>query len=198
MAGRGARVAMFPMFVHLAGRRCVIVGAGAVAEQKARGLLAAGARVRVVAPEATPYFVRLARVRRICWEGREFRAGDLRGAFLVVAATNSAAVHARVFREARRRGVLCNVVDVPPQCDFYYPAVVRRGPLQIAVSTGGESPALAQRVRRHLENEFSEGFGRWVAQLGRARRRELRSEPEIAKRAARAHAAVERGFEKFL
>ena len=198
MAGRGARVAMFPMFVQLAGQRCVIVGAGAVAEQKVRGLLAAGARVRVIAPEATPYLSRLARSRKISWQRREFRGGDLRGAFLVVAATNSAAVHARVFREARRRGVLCNVVDVPPQCDFYYPAVVRRGRLQIAISTGGESPALAQRVRRHLEDEFSEGFGRWVAQLGRARRRTVKREPDIARRAASAHAAVDRGFGKFL
>ena len=198
MARRGARVPMFPMFVHMAGRRCVVVGAGAVAEQKVRGLLAAGARVRVVAPEATPYIVRLARVRKILWQRREFRSGDLRGAFLAVAATNSADVHERVFREARRRGVLCNVVDVPPQCDFYYPAVVRHGQMQIAISTGGESPALAQRVRRHLENEFSDGFGRWVAQLGRARRRALKSEPEIARRAALAHAAVERGFGKFL
>lgn len=198
MAGRGARVAMFPMFVQLAGQRCVIVGAGAVAEQKVRGLLAAGARVRVIAPEATPYLSRLARSRKISWQRREFRGGDLRGAFLVVAATNSAAVHGRVFREARRRGVLCNVVDVPPQCDFYYPAVVRRGRLQIAISTGGESPALAQRVRRHLEDEFSEGFGRWVAQLGRARRRTVKREPDIARRAASAHAAVDRGFGKFL
>jgi precorrin-2 dehydrogenase/sirohydrochlorin ferrochelatase len=187
---------MFPIFLDLARRRCVVIGAGVVAEQKIRGLLAAGARLRVVAPHATPYIERLARARRIAWQRREFAAGDLDGALLVVAATNSPAAHAKIYREAHRRNILCNVVDVPRECDFYYPAVVRRGSLQIAISTGGQSPALAQRLRRRLESQISPKYSRWVAELGRKRRHEQRREPDITRRAVLAHAAVEKGLAK--
>jgi precorrin-2 dehydrogenase/sirohydrochlorin ferrochelatase len=188
------RPPMFPIFLDLAGRRCVVIGAGAVAEQKIRGLVAAGARLRVIAPHATPYLQRLARWKKISWQRREFAAGDLEGALLVVAATSSPSTHAKIYREARRRKVLCNVVDVPPECDFYYPAIVRRGSLQIAISTGGQSPALAQRLRRHLETELSPHYSRWVAELGRKRRRAQLGEPDITRRAGLAHAAVEEGF----
>lgn len=160
---------LFPMFLKLARRRCVVVGAGQVAEGKIAGLLAAGARVRVVAPQATTAIAAWARERRIIWIQRIFEPADLDRACLVIAATSSVRVHRMVFREARRRGVLCNAVDEPTRCDFYYPAVVRRGDLQIAVSTGGRSPALAQRLRRELEAQFGPEYEAWLDHLGRSR-----------------------------
>jgi precorrin-2 dehydrogenase/sirohydrochlorin ferrochelatase len=160
---------LFPMFLKLEGRRCVLVGAGTVAEGKMSSLLAAGADVLVVAPRATDQIRAASREGRIRWEQRPFATGDLVGAFLVVAATDSPEVHEVVYQEARRHGVLCNVVDEPPRCDFYYPAVVRRGPLQIAISTTGRSPALAQRLRQQLERQFGVEFEDWVEKLGAMR-----------------------------
>lgn len=160
---------LFPMFLKLEGRRCLLVGAGTVAEGKLVSLLAAGADVLVVAPKATDEVRAAARDGKVRWQPREFAPEDLDGIFLVVAATNSWPVHDLVYHEARKRGVLCNVVDEPPRCDFYYPAVVRRGPLQIAISTGGRSPALAQRLRQELERQFGAEFEEWVERLGSAR-----------------------------
>lgn len=160
---------LFPLFMKLAGWRCLVVGAGAVAETKIASLLAAGAVVHVVAPRGTERVAGWARAARISWTRRLFRPGDLRGARLVVAATSSPDAHERIFREARKRRVLCNVVDDPDRCEFYYPAVVRRGDLQIAVSTGGRSPALAQRLRRELDRQFGPAYAQWVDELGRAR-----------------------------
>jgi precorrin-2 dehydrogenase/sirohydrochlorin ferrochelatase len=157
------------MFLKLSRRRCVVVGAGRIAEGKIASLLETGARVRVVAPHATPAIAVWARERRLMWIQRPFEPADLDRAFLVIAATNSAKVHHVVYREARRRGVLCNAVDEPTRCDFYYPAVVRRGDLQIAVSTSGRSPALAQRLRRELEAQFGPEYEAWLAHLGRSR-----------------------------
>ena len=160
---------LFPMFLKLTRRRCLVVGAGKIAEGKIASLLDAGARVRVVAPQATVAIAAWARHRRILWSQRVFEPADLDKAFLVIAATSSVRVHRAVFREARRRGVLCNAVDEPTRCDFYYPAVVRRGDLQIAVSTGGRSPALAQRLRRELEAQFGPEDEAWLDHLGRSR-----------------------------
>ncbi len=164
---------LFPIFLKPAGRRCLVVGAGRVGEAKIKSLLPAGAEVRVVAPHATRTIRSWARAGKIRWEARGFKPSDLDGAFLVVAATSSTRLHERIFRQARRRGVLCNVVDDPARCDFYYPAVVRRGRLQIAISTGGRSPALAQRLRKELERQFGPEYETWVEQLGQARRRLL-------------------------
>ena len=160
---------LFPMFVKLEGRPCLVVGAGTVAEGKIGSLLLAGATVRVVAPQANAAVLEWARTGVIRWEAREFSPLDLDNVFLVIAATSSNEVNESVFREAQRRDVLCNVVDHPQHCDFYYPAVVRRGQLQIAISTAGESPALAQRLRRELEIQFGPEYESWVEQLGKAR-----------------------------
>jgi precorrin-2 dehydrogenase/sirohydrochlorin ferrochelatase len=160
---------MFPLFLKLEKRRCLVVGAGSIAESKIAGLVDSGARVRVVAPEATPQVRAWARARKISWQERVFRPADLLGMFLVVAATPSTALHEKIFRVARRLGVLCNIVDVPRLCDFYYPAVVRRGALQIAVSTTGHSPALAQRLRKELEGTFGVEYEEWLASLAKAR-----------------------------
>jgi precorrin-2 dehydrogenase / sirohydrochlorin ferrochelatase len=167
--------ALFPMFMKLNGRRCLVVGAGTVAEPKISSLLEADAVVKVVAPQATKQVRSLARESRIEWEQREFRETDVENCFLVVSATNSVQVNTAVYREAEARGVLCNAVDDPERCDFFYPAVVRRGPLQIAISTAGYSPALAQRLRRELEEQFGPEYSGWVEQLGRERTR-LRSD----------------------
>jgi len=166
-------MSLFPMFIKLAGRPCLVVGAGGVGTSKIAGLLAAGATVRVVAPEATPEVAEWSRAGRISWEARGFESPDLDATFLAVVATPSRELNARVFEEASRRGILCSVVDDPPHCDFYYPAVVRRGDLQIAVSTSGRSPALAARLRRDLEQQFGPEYEAWVEELGQEREKLL-------------------------
>ncbi len=160
---------LFPIFLKLANRRCLVVGAGRIAEEKIGGLLSAGAEIHVVAPEATPRIRALARKKKLRWDARPFKPADLKGVFLVVAATSSPALHKKIYSEARHRRVLCNVVDDPPHCDFYYGSVVRRGALQIAISTAGKSPALAQRIRKTLEKQFGPEYQDWINALGEAR-----------------------------
>jgi precorrin-2 dehydrogenase/sirohydrochlorin ferrochelatase len=147
-----------------------------VGEPKIAGLLETGARIRVVALEAGPTVHEWAREGNLELELRAFTEDDLAGAFLAIVATNSRVLNERVYHEARRRGVLCNVVDVPDLCDFFYPAVVRRGDLQIAVSTNGQSPSLAQKIRQQLEKQFGLGYAAWVAGLGETRKLILASD----------------------
>ena len=162
-------MSLFPMFLKLEGRRCLVVGAGSVGQPKIRSLLVARAQVRVIAPQASEAVKGWARAGVIQWEAREFQISDLEGVFLVVAATASRDVNEAIFREARRQNILCNVVDDPEHCDFYYPAVVRRGDLQFAISTSGHSPALAQRLRQELEAQFAPEYAGWVEDLGAVR-----------------------------
>lgn len=164
---------LFPIYVKLAGREVLVVGAGAVGESKIGLLLDTGARIRVVALQARDRVRRWAETGEIRLQERRFRAADLKGTFLVIAATSSPSVNEAVFGEARRRGILCNVVDVPQLCDFFYPAVLRRGDLQIAISTAGQSPLLAQRIRQDLERQFVPAYAVWVARLGKMRREVL-------------------------
>ncbi len=164
------------MFLKLEGRQCLVVGAGKVGEPKIGGLLETGARLRVVALDASPTVREWARAGKLDLELRAFSAEDLDGAFLAVVATNSRSLNERVYHEARNRGVLCNVVDVPDLCDFFYPAVVRRGDLQIAISTAGQSPSLAQKIRQQLEKQFGPGYAAWVAELGETRKLILASD----------------------
>jgi precorrin-2 dehydrogenase len=178
---------LFPAFVKLAGRRCLVVGAGRIAEEKIEGLLRAEGNVRVVAPQATRRIRNWARAKKIRWEARRFRSSDLARTFLVVAATSSPALHARIYQRAKHLGVLCNVVDDPEHCDFYYGAVVRRGSLQIAISTGGLSPALAQRIRKQLEQEFDSDYEVWLEEIGATRRRLLKKPASPARRKALLH-----------
>ncbi|MFZ1138852.1 MAG: bifunctional precorrin-2 dehydrogenase/sirohydrochlorin ferrochelatase [Candidatus Sulfotelmatobacter sp.] len=167
---------LFPMFLKLKGRQCLVVGAGKIGEPKIGGLLETSARIRVVALDASPAVREWARAGKIELELRAFSAEDLDGAFLAVVATNSRSLNERVYHAAQRRGVLCNVVDVPDLCDFFYPAIVRRGDLQIAVSTSGQSPSLAQKIRQQLEKQFGPGYGAWVAKLGETRKLILASD----------------------
>jgi len=180
------------MFLKLDGRACVVVGAGTIAVPKIESLLRAGARVTVVAPEALPHAEAWAREGRLAWIAREFVDGDLAGALLVVAATNQKAVNHAVSEAARMRGVLCNSVDDPPDCDFYYPSVVERGDLQIAVSTGGKSPALAQRLREELNSLLAEDAGAWLDALGELRVKALAALPVGEERKQMLHALARR------
>jgi len=166
---------LFPMFAKLDGKRCLVVGAGKVGEPKIGVLIDTGARIHVVTLEASDAVHEWANAGKITLELRPFAAGDLDGRFLTVVATASRALNGSIYREAQRRGVLCNVVDDPEYCDFYYPAVVRRGDLQIAISTNGQSPSLAQQIRQQLEQQFGPGYAEWVTELGETRRLVLAS-----------------------
>jgi precorrin-2 dehydrogenase/sirohydrochlorin ferrochelatase len=189
---------LFPLILKLDGRKCLVIGAGAIGEGKIRGLLETGASVRVVAPKATRGVQRWARAGRIRWFRRAFRDSDMDGCFCVVAATSSKSLNREIFRAARHRRVLCNVVDVPELCDFYYPAVVQRGALQIAISTSGESPALAQRLRKKLEKEFGPEYAEWVRQLGTLRRTlNVSSDDANAKKSKLHSMASENAFRLF-
>jgi precorrin-2 dehydrogenase/sirohydrochlorin ferrochelatase len=189
---------LFPMFLKLEGRRCLVVGAGRVGENKIAGLLGTGAELIVISPRATRRVTGWAATGKLCWHPRRFRPEDLNQMFMVVAATSKLAVNELVFSEARRRGVLCNAVDDPDRCDFFYPAVVRRGPLQIAISTNGQSPALAQRLRHDLEQQFGPAYEPWLNELGQARRALLaRNMDAIERKALLLHLASREAFKSF-
>jgi precorrin-2 dehydrogenase / sirohydrochlorin ferrochelatase len=168
---------LFPVFLKMAGRPCVVVGAGNLAESKIESLQAAHAKVTVIAPEARPRIADLAAAGEIEWRQRKYVEGDMTGYFLVVAATDDPAVNRAVYKEATEKNVLCNAVDDPPFCDFYFPSVVRRGDLQIAISTAGASPALAQRLRKEINAQLPLDAGDWLSDLGNLRREVLQMEP---------------------
>lgn len=170
-------MSLFPIFLKLTGRRCLVVGAGTIAESKIESLQGAEAEVTVVATRAS------ARVREMAFNGevllhlREFVDADLEGQFLAVAGTDVPEVNRAVFAGAERRGILVNAVDDPPYCDYYFPSIVKRGDLQIAISTAGESPALAQQLRKELNEQLPKDVGPWLMELGRLRREVLGMEP---------------------
>jgi precorrin-2 dehydrogenase / sirohydrochlorin ferrochelatase len=162
-------ISLFPMFVKLARRRCLVVGAGKTAEEKIPTLLRCGASVIVVAPGATRTIQGWAGENKIIWEQRRFEFRDLDGVFLVVIATPLKSLNRTVSEQAQQRQILCNVVRDRSLCSFYYPAVVQRGPLQIAISTAGHSGALAQRLRKQFEVQFGPEWESWLRWLGEAR-----------------------------
>jgi precorrin-2 dehydrogenase/sirohydrochlorin ferrochelatase len=168
------------MFVKLEGRPVLVVGAGRVGEPKIGGLLPTGAQVRVVAREASATVREWARAGKVILEERDFVPDDFKDVMLAVVATASPELNALIYRLARTRGIPCNVVDVPEYCDFYYPAVVQRGDLQIAISTSGQSPSLAQKIRKQLEVQFGPEYATWVAELGATRQRILASKLDPA------------------
>jgi len=155
--------------LRLQGRRGLVVGGGEVGLEKVDGLLACGADVTVVAPDLVPELERHAREGSIGWEQRDYRAEDLDGSFLAIAATNDSEVNIRVFEDAEARAMLVNVVDVPPLCNFILPAIVRTGPLAIAISTAGASPALAKRMKREIAEAFGEPYAQLAMILNDAR-----------------------------
>ena len=142
----------YPVYLNLRGRRCVIIGGGTVAEGKIARLLDSGARICVVSPDATAGIRRFVAEGSVQWEERKYRDGDLEGAFIAIAATNVREVNRRIFEEANERGVMLNAVDDPPNCSFIAPSIVQRGPVTLAISTGGVSPALARKLRESLQS----------------------------------------------
>jgi siroheme synthase-like protein len=144
--------------LKLTDRRCLVVGAGSIGLEKIEGLLACDAKVHVIAPAISPAVEELAASGDVELDRREFRSGDLEGHFLAIAATSDTDVNVAVFEEAESRAMLCNVVDVPPLCSFILPAIVRTGPIAIAISTAGSSPALAKRMKREIGDLFGEQY----------------------------------------
>jgi siroheme synthase-like protein len=155
--------------LRLKGRRCVVVGGGEVGLEKVEGLLACDAGVTLVAPHAHPALVELAAEGSIEWVRREYSAADLENSLIAIAATGDTDVNIRVFQDAERRAMLVNVVDVPPLCNFILPAIVRTGPLAVAISTAGASPALAKRMKREIGDLFGEPYATLAVLLNDAR-----------------------------
>ena len=161
----------FAAFLDLRNRRCLVVGGGPVGERKVRSLLECGAGVVLVSPTLTAELARLVSTGRVVHHARTFRRADVRGCMVAVAATGCAATDRAVAAAARQARVLVNAVDRPAACDFILPSVLRRGELQIAVSSGGRSPALAREIRRRLEALFGPEYAELVERTGQARRR---------------------------
>lgn len=177
-----------PVFLRVEGLSCVVVGGGDMAERRVRALLEAHARVTLIAQAPTPALDAMAQAGTIVHRSCDFQSTDLDGAALVYVATDDSAVNARVSAEARRRAIPVNVADAPELCSFIAPAVVRRGPLQIAVSTSGASPAMARRLRAELEARFGPEYSQ-ALEIMRAARRLLRErEPDPQARARRLNA----------
>ena len=185
-------MSLLPIFLKLDGRRCLLVGAGAVALDKIGSLLATGVKLRVVAPMARDEIRELAREGRLEWIERRFEAADLDGNFLVIAATDAPEVNAAVYQGCVARNIPCNSVDDIPNCDFFFGSVVSRGSLQIAISTSGESPAVAQRLRREIDAQLPDDLGPWLAELGALRRDVLETHPRGEARRLLLHELAER------
>lgn len=184
-------MSLLPIFLQLQGRPGLLVGAGHVALDKLGSLLRTGLRLRVIAPDALPEIRKFAAEGRIEWVQRAFEPSDVEGNFLVIAATDEPAVNAAVYQAAVERGVLCNSVDDIPHCDFFFGSVVSRGDLQIAISTSGDSPAVAQRLRREIDEQLPADLGAWLAQLGQLRREVLALHPPGEERKTLLHRLAE-------
>ena len=180
----------YPLFLDLTGRIAVVVGGGTVAERKIRQLLDAGADVRVISPVATRRVKAWHRARRLRWQRRRYRRGDLRGAWLVIAASDDVTVNQRVSDDARRVRIHVNVIDDPKISTAIAPAMFRRGDLVVAISTGGKSPALAQQLRKQLSREFGRDYAAYVKLLGRVRRQIMQRVLHAAKRRRLLHRLV--------
>lgn len=183
---------LLPIFLRLESRPILVVGAGTVALAKIESLRTAGASITVVAPAAVQPIRDLAGSGVLVWHQRTFAPADLDGFFLVIAATNDSSLNGAVYNEALDRNILCNAVDDPPNCDFYFGAVVRRGDLQIAISTAGESPALAQRLRREIDAQLPADLEPWLANIGSLRREVRSATPAGAGRTALLHELAHR------
>jgi uroporphyrin-III C-methyltransferase/precorrin-2 dehydrogenase/sirohydrochlorin ferrochelatase len=185
-------MSLLPIFLKLEDRQCLLVGAGAVALDKIASLLKTGVRLRVVAPEAKAEIRELAAEGKLEWVPRAFEPADLDGNFIVIAATDVPEVNATVYREAVARSIACNSVDDIPNCDFFFGSVVSRGDLQIAISTAGESPAVAQRLRREIDEQLPGDLGPWLAKLGALRREVLATHPRGEERRLLLHELASR------
>lgn len=163
----------YPINLNIEGRPCLVVGGGGVGTRKVQGLLECGARVTLVSPQATATLAELADSGQIVWKRRDYSAADMPGQFLVMGATDDEALNRQVHADALAHGVLCNIADRPALCQFILPAVVRRGDLLLAVSTSGQSPAMAKRLRRQLQAQFGDEYATALDLLGAVRRQLL-------------------------
>lgn len=168
---KGAAVRYYPLFLDIAGRRCVVVGGGSVAERKIERLLACGARVEVVGRRLTPALAGMRGEGTILHRDADYDEAHLRDAFLVIGATDDGEINERIARDARAKGIPVNIVDDPALCNFILPSIVERGDLAIAVSTGGRSPALAKKIRREMEDRYGPEYATLLAILGELRRK---------------------------
>ncbi|MBU0484248.1 MAG: bifunctional precorrin-2 dehydrogenase/sirohydrochlorin ferrochelatase [Proteobacteria bacterium] len=166
----------FPVNLKISGRHCVVIGGGRVAERKAKALLSCGGLITVISPELTSELAALHRAGSLRWIDRHYRSGDLRQAFLVIAATDDPEAQRIIAAEADEYNILLNVADVPKWCNFILPATVSRGDLTVSVSTGGKSPALARKLRRQLELQFGPEYEVLLIILGEVRTKVLKSE----------------------
>ncbi len=152
------KLSYYPAFLNLSGKKCAVFGGGQIALRKVKMFLDFGAEVEAISPELCPELVQLVSSGTINAVTRGYQPGDLRGVFFAIAATDDRNANVEIAREGRREGVLVNVVDVPELCDFIVPSYLRRGDLTIAISTTGQSPALARKIRARLEREFDEEY----------------------------------------
>ena len=190
---------LFPLALRVAGRRCLVVGGGAVAARKVAALLEGGALVEVVSPELGPELrAQLEETPAWQWISRPFAAEDAAGCLLVIAATDDREVNRAAAEAARARGGLVNVADDPAASDFHLPGVVRRGPLQLTVTTGGLAPAVSARLRRRLEGLFPAEWGEAVTVVGRARRQALETGRDPESRRALTRALADLDVERLL
>ena len=180
------------MFLKLAGKRCLVVGAGLIGLEKVESLLRCGPHIQVIAPAAVARIQQLQADGSIEWSARNFAIDDVAGKDLVIAATSDREVNRAVFEAASQRGILCNTADDPPLCDFFFGSVVQRGALQIAISTAGESPAVAQGLRREIDAQLPPDMGRWLNDLGQLRREVLQAMPAGGERKALLHELAHR------
>jgi precorrin-2 dehydrogenase/sirohydrochlorin ferrochelatase len=174
----------YPVFLDLAGRPCFVIGGCAMAEEKVKGLLGCGARVTVISPDLTPGLAELAVEAKVDFIARRYRRGDLRTAFLVVVVSQAPPIVEAVWEETRGRNILVNTLDNVPHCDFIAPAIVRRGDLTVAISTGGKAPVMAVRLRQRLEKELGPEHARFLELAGRLRAPLARLWPDFETRRA--------------
>src|ERR1700687_924209 len=191
-------MSLFPMFVKLQGRLVTIIGGGKIAESKIPGLLEAAACIRVIAPNVSPKIAEWIRNGQIVGGSKAFAPGDFQDTHLVIAATSSSAANHEVFLEAEAQKIWCNSVDDIENCHFYYGSIVQRGDLQIAISTTGKSPALAQRIRKELEEQFDSSYAGWLQWLGTVRQLFFQRQVEPGLRKQTLHRISARAvFERF-
>lgn len=184
--------ALFPLFLKLAGKRCLVVGAGPIGLEKVESLLRCGAVIRVIAPDAVERIRQLNAEGSIEWLGRRYHPEDAPGNDLIIAATNDRQVNQSVFGAANRLSILCNTADDPPLCDFFFGSIVQRDALQIAISTAGQSPAVAQRLRREIDAQLPADLGEWLDNLGQLRREVLEIMPAGPERKGLLHQLAHR------
>ena len=184
----------YPVLLDIRNRECLVVGGGAVGTRKVAMLLKCGARVTVVSPETSDTLQQLAQQQKVSWKQRAYRSEDLRDVFLVIGATDDQALNRQIHRDAEQHNTLCNIADRPEVCNFILPSIVNRGDLILAISTSGQSPAFAKRLRRSLELEFGDEYAPFLRLMGAIRKRLLRQSHAPEEHKPLFEALIDRGL----